>query len=31
LEFLVWQVVIGKETSGVPTIGEELPAPAAEG
>jgi hypothetical protein len=31
LEFLVWQVVVGKETSGVPTIGEELPAPAAEG
>ena len=31
LEFLVWQVVIGKETAGVPTIGEELPAPATEG
>jgi DNA polymerase III delta subunit len=30
LEFLVWQVVVGKETAGVPTIGEELPAPAAE-
>jgi DNA polymerase III delta subunit len=30
LEFLVWQVVIGKETSGVPTIGEELPAPTTE-
>jgi DNA polymerase III delta subunit len=31
LEFLVWQIVIGKDTAGVPTIGEELPAPAAEG
>ena len=31
LEFLVWQVVIGKENAGVPTIGEELPAPSAEG
>jgi DNA polymerase III delta subunit len=31
LEFLVWQVVIGKESAGVPTIGEELPAPSAEG
>ena len=31
LEFLVWQVVIGKETSGVPTIGEELPAAKGEG
>ena len=31
LEFLVWQVVVGKETAGVPTIGEELPAPTAEG
>jgi DNA polymerase III delta subunit len=31
LEFLVWQVVIGKETAGVPTIGEELPAPTADG
>jgi DNA polymerase III delta subunit len=30
LEFLVWQVVVGKETAGVPTIGEELPAPTAE-
>ncbi len=31
LEFLVWQVVVGKESAGVPTIGEELPAPTAEG
>jgi DNA polymerase III delta subunit len=31
LEFLVWQVVIGRETSGIPTIGEELPPPATEG
>jgi macrodomain Ter protein organizer (MatP/YcbG family) len=31
LEFLVWQVVVGKESAGVPTIGEELPAPATEG
>jgi hypothetical protein len=31
LEFLVWQVVIGKETAGVPTIGVELPSPTAEG
>ena len=31
LEFLVWQVVIGKETTGLPVIGEELPAPATEG
>jgi DNA polymerase III delta subunit len=31
LEFLVWQVVIGKETAGVPTIGEELPVTPAEG
>jgi DNA polymerase III delta subunit len=31
LEFLVWQVVIGKESDGVPTIGEEMPAPSAEG
>jgi len=31
LEFLVWQVVVGKETAGVSTIGEELPAPTAEG
>lgn len=30
LEFLVWQVVVGRETSGVPTIGEELPAPTPE-
>ena len=30
LEFLVWQVVIGKQTAGIPTIGEELPTPAAE-
>jgi len=31
LEFLVWQVVVGKECASVPTIGEELPSPAAEG
>ena len=31
LEFLVWQVVIGKESATVPTIGEELPAPSTEG
>jgi len=31
LEFLVWQVVVGKECASVPTIGEELPSPTAEG
>jgi DNA polymerase III delta subunit len=31
LEFLVWQVVVGKESATVPTIGEDLPAPGNEG
>jgi DNA polymerase III delta subunit len=30
LEFLVWQVVVGKESAAIPTIGEELPVPATE-
>jgi len=30
LEFLVWQVVVGKECAGIPAMGEELPAPTAE-
>jgi DNA polymerase III delta subunit len=31
LEFLVWQIVVGKEGAGVPTIGDEMPTPSAEG
>jgi DNA polymerase-3 subunit delta len=31
LEFLVWQIVVGKEGAGVPTIGDEMPVPSAEG
>jgi DNA polymerase III delta subunit len=31
LEFLVWQVVVGKESATIPTIGEDLPAPSTEG
>jgi len=30
LEFLVWQVVVGKESAAIPTVGEELPVPATE-
>jgi DNA polymerase-3 subunit delta len=30
LEFLVWQVVVGKESTAIPNIGEELPVPATE-
>jgi len=31
LEFLVWQVVVGKQSATIPTIGEDLPAPSTEG
>ncbi len=30
LEFLVWQIVVGKAPSGDAALGEELPAPASE-
>lgn len=31
LEFLVWQIVVGKAPAGEAAVGDELPAPAAEG